>query len=45
MTENITVILAFILAIPLWILYHKIFTVIYHRNLLFAILGNLWEHF
>lgn len=40
MTENITVILAFILAIPLWILYHKIFTVIYHRNLLFAILGE-----
>ena len=40
MTENITLILAFILAIPLWILYHKIFTVIYHRNLLFAILGE-----
>lgn len=42
MAEKVTVILAFILAVPLWILYHKVFTVVYRGDLLYAILGELF---
>ena len=41
MTDNITMALALLLTIPLWILYHRIFSVYYHGNVASAIVKEL----
>ena len=38
--ENVTVVFGLILAVPLWFLYHRIFTV-YYTNLFRGILGEV----
>ena len=41
MTDNITIALAPLLTIPLWVLYHRIFSVCYHGNVASAIVKEL----
>ena len=41
MTGNITIALALLLTIPLWVLYHRIFSVYYHGNIASAIVKEL----